>query len=328
LNKGGEKGAPLTSDDLHFFTWNAFTQWSRQYGNRWDLSAGISYFQNHADIRRNFPVGDNGLKQDFINDWAPRLSVIFRSDNHWQFSGLISRGFSTPTVSELLPSTGILATGLTPEFGWNYEAGLRYAAKNGHWNTGINFFRFELQDAIVQRRDSAGADFYTNAGGARQQGVEWSGQYLLTRVASDIQVLNIQGAYTYSYFQYTEYKQGIMDFSGNFLPSVPRHTFSLLADLKWKSSLFIQSTFYAASSVWLNDANTAKALPYQLVGFKGGYGKKIQFYVGVENLLDQTYSLGNDINAFGGRYFNVAAGRNFYAGIKLIVPTNPNHSIK
>jgi iron complex outermembrane recepter protein len=33
--------------------------------------------------------------------------------------------------------------------------------------------------------------------------------------------------------------------------------------------------------------------------------------------LDETYSLGNDLNAFGGRFFNAAAPRNFFAGMKL-----------
>jgi iron complex outermembrane receptor protein len=40
-------------------------------------------------------------------------------------------------------------------------------------------------------------------------------------------------------------------------------------------------------------------------------------FVGADNLLNEKYSLGNDINAFGGRYFNAAATRNFYAGIKM-----------
>jgi iron complex outermembrane receptor protein len=37
----------------------------------------------------------------------------------------------------------------------------------------------------------------------------------------------------------------------------------------------------------------------------------------VENLLDQKYSLGNDINGFGGRYYNAAAGRSYYASLVL-----------
>lgn len=323
VNNNGEKGALLTDDDLDFFTWNAFSQVSRQYGERWDLSAGISYFQNHADIRRNYPAGDNGLKKDFINDWAPRVSVIFRTVASWQFSGLVSRGFSPPTVSELLPSTGELATDLQPEFGWNYEAGIRWKARNERWDMGINYFRFGLNDAIVQRRDSTGGDFYTNAGGTMQQGIEWNGGYLLSRTGSHLQVLSVRSAYTYSHFKYTDYQVLTDDYSGKALPSVPVHTLSVLADFRWRSSFFVQSTLYAASSIWLNDANTAKAKPYRLVGLKAGYGKKVRFWLGVENLFNQTYSLGNDINAFGGRYFNVAPGRNFYAALRLhILPPN------
>jgi iron complex outermembrane receptor protein len=316
-NNKGEKGTLMTDDDLNFFTWNAFTQLQRQYGDRWDIAAGISYFQNKVAIQRVFPAGNDALRKDYTNDWAPRVSVIFRPAKQWQLSGLVSRGFSPPTVSELLPSTGIISTGLQPEYGWNYEAGIKWQSKDAKWSTGINFFLFDLQEALVQRRDSTGADFYTNAGGTKQQGIEWTGNYLLTRSSGyALQVFNVKTAYTFSHFRYTDYKVLINDFSGKTLPSVPAHTLSLLCDLQWRNSLFIQSTFYAASSIWLNDANTAKADAYELIGLKMGYGKKFQLYAGVDNLLNQTYSLGNDINGFGGRYFNVAAGRNYFAGVK------------
>jgi iron complex outermembrane receptor protein len=220
-------------------------------------------------------------------------------------------------VSELLPSTGIISTGLQPEYGWNYETGIKWQSKNTKWSTGINFFLFDLQEALVQRRDSTGADFYINAGGTRQQGIEWTGEYLLTRTTGyALQVLSLKSAYTFSHFRYEDYKVVNNNFSGKTLPSVPAHTISFLCDLQWRNSFFLQSTFYAASSIWLNDANTAKADAYELIGLKMGYGKKFQLYAGVDNLLNQTYSLGNDINAFGGRYFNVAAGRNYFAGVK------------
>jgi iron complex outermembrane receptor protein len=41
----------------------------------------------------------------------------------------------------------------------------------------------------------------------------------------------------------------------------------------------------------------------------------MEIFGAAENILDEKYSLGNDINAFGGRYYNVAAGRNFSGGI-------------
>lgn len=315
-NNLGQKGTRITNDDLNFFTGNIFTQINRQYGELWDITAGISYFQNIAAIKRKFPEGNAGLQKSFANDWAPRVSVIFRPTGKLQFSWLVSRGFSPPTVSELLPSTGIINSTLQPEYGWNYEGGMRLQSHNNKWSTGINFFRFELKDALVQRRDSTGADFYTNAGSTRQQGIEWNGGFLLSKPSgSSLQIIQVNGAYTYNNFKYRDYKQLENIFSGNTLPSVPAHVFSLTADIQLKNSFYFRSTFYAASSIWLNDANTAKADAYQLLGIKTGYGKKLQLFFGIDNLFNQNYSLGNDINAFGGRYFNAAPLRNFYSGI-------------
>jgi iron complex outermembrane receptor protein len=43
----------------------------------------------------------------------------------------------------------------------------------------------------------------------------------------------------------------------------------------------------------------------------------LDFYTGVDNLLSETYSLGNDINAAAGRYYNTAPKRNYYAGVSF-----------
>ena len=55
------------------------------------------------------------------------------------------------------------------------------------------------------------------------------------------------------------------------------------------------------------------------VGWDKTFRKKFRthLYIGAENLLDEVYSLGNDINDPRGRYYNTAAGRNYYVGIAL-----------
>ena len=73
----------------------------------------------------------------------------------------------------------------------------------------------------------------------------------------------------------------------------------------------------------MNDANTASAEGYDLLGVRLGWRKawqerrRLNFYVGVDNLLDEKYSLGNDINAAGGRYYNAAPERNYYVGLSF-----------
>jgi len=83
--------------------------------------------------------------------------------------------------------------------------------------------------------------------------------------------------------------------------------------------LQLHITYQYVDPIWLNDANTAKANAYQLVGsrLESRIFKRLSIFAGADNLLNQRYSLGNDINAIGGRYFNTAAGRNYFAGIRL-----------
>lgn len=84
---------------------------------------------------------------------------------------------------------------------------------------------------------------------------------------------------------------------------------------------FLQHSF--TSRIPLNDANTAYAKKYHILQTKIGWknlrigGVPLEIFAGADNILNQKYSLGNDLNAFGGRYYNAAATRNFYGGLAL-----------
>ena len=107
------------------------------------------------------------------------------------------------------------------------------------------------------------------------------------------------------------------------------NTLSALADVQFKNGIYSNITYYSASKIFLNDANTATAEPYHLLGFRTGWKKilqskyKINFYAGVDNLLNEIYSLGNDINAAANRFYNASPTRNYYVGLsfQLIKPT-------
>ncbi|MEO6977035.1 MAG: TonB-dependent receptor, partial [Mucilaginibacter sp.] len=66
--------------------------------------------------------------------------------------------------------------------------------------------------------------------------------------------------------------------------------------------------------------NTVFASQYNLLEAKAGWAiklnrkTKLDIYAGAGNLLNQKYSLGNDLNAVGSRFYNPAPPRNFYIG--------------
>ena len=167
-------------------------------------------------------------------------------------------------------------------------------------------------------------DYYINAGGTNQHGFESELSAWLVRAAEKrfIKSLLFRNSLTLSSFEFSKYTSGGVDFSGNNLTGVPKSSVvtSIEAVALDRLSLFVQHSF--TSRLPLNDANSVYADDYHLVGARASWKLKVTadkavLFAGVDNVLNERYSLGNDLNAFGGRYFNPAARRNYFAGINV-----------
>jgi iron complex outermembrane receptor protein len=120
-----------------------------------------------------------------------------------------------------------------------------------------------------------------------------------------------------------------VDFSGNALTGTSPHISVTSLDLQIKRGFYSNFTFNFTDRIPLNDANTVYADRYHLITWKIGYHRNlnrivgVDFFVGVDNLLNEKYSLGNDLNAFGNRYYNPSAERNYFAGLKVVLNKDP-----
>ncbi len=323
-NRNGNPDTLQTNDDINYKNLSVFLQADWSLEGKWFLQGGLSLNKTNVEFSRlsSYPVVKQ--RRSYKNELAPRLSLMRKIGNDLSLFATVSRGFSPPTVAELLPSTGVISTDLEAEEGWNYEMTARYRLFHNKLLLEATGFYFRLDNALVQRRDAAGADFFVNAGNVKQKGLEVYASYLaMTKPGAFIDHFTITGGYTYNHFRYGSFIKGTDDFSGKKVPSVPAGAFSLWADLQMKKGFYLNVNYYTASKIFLNDANTAAASAYHLLGCRIGWKKtgtqKIRYsiYAGADNLLDEVYSLGNDINAAGGRYYNAAPARNYYAGISF-----------
>lgn len=312
-NKNGQADTLQTDDDINNRNISLFIQPELILPQGWIITAGLSLNNTTMHFARQSDDPVFHFTSRFENEWAPRFAVMKKFHPAANLYGVVSKGFSPPTVAEVLPSTSVINTTLQAEKGWNYELGARGGA--GQFWYDVNVFYFGLQDAIVQRRDASGADYFENAGATVQQGFE-------TYLAYTIRGLKLRGAYTYNHFRYKDFVQVDKNYDGNTLPGTPQHAVAAGADLELANGLHFHATYTYNDAIFLDDANTDKAASFHLLGCKAGYTSafrqlKVTLYAGADNLLDAQYSLGNDINAAARRYFNVAAGRNWYAGIAL-----------
>jgi iron complex outermembrane receptor protein len=286
-----------------------------------ELSASANLYKyNYESLA---PVAIAEQTNSFDVQFMPRLALSYLIDPSFSLRASISKGYSPPTMAEVRASNNIINVNLQPESGWNYETGLRYQTLDNRLFVDLTGFYYHLNNAIVRRLNENDTEFFINAGGTKQYGLESSVTasilpYTSTRFIRSLQVRN---AYTYSHFKFSNYLDRTADYSGNDLTGVPKHTITSSIDVQLPSGIycFVQHNYTA--TIPLNDANTVYAKRYNLVQAKAGWtGLKLNrssldIYAGVDNLLNEKYSLGNDLNAAGSRYFNPAATRNFYAGL-------------
>jgi iron complex outermembrane receptor protein len=93
-------------------------------------------------------------------------------------------------------------------------------------------------------------------------------------------------------------------------------------DVRTRVGLYLNFTHQFTEEIPLDDANTIYQDAYSLVNLRLGWVKQhgnwnLEIFAGVDNLLDATYSLGNDLNAFAGRFYQPAPTRNGYGGVKV-----------
>lgn len=318
-NTGGKRGALRTDDEIKIGQWMGFSQVNWQY-QRWLLTAGASLNSVNFNFKRSNANPAPVAKKDYAVQIQPRFAVLYQLNPQFSFYVNVVKGFSPPASSEIFADNNSLNLALQPEKGWTFEPGFR-GSLGKRAVVDVSIFSAKLSNSIVTRRDAAGANYFLNAGKIEQQGIETALSYRAWAEEKPLALL-LSAAHTWHHFRYLEFVQTNQDFSGNSLPGVPPHSYSIMVDLKHKSGLFAYGSFSHTDKIPLNDANAQFANSYQLLSAKLGVEKIIRnmyfhLYVGAENLLNQTYSLGNDINGFGDRFYNVAPARSFYVGLKL-----------
>jgi iron complex outermembrane receptor protein len=324
-NKSGVPDKNLVRDQVVARQQFAFTQLNLTPWKKVSLQTGLSVNNFAYGLERTIGLPDYGnLPVDFKVQVLPRVALMLEPARGLGLYAQLAKGYASPTLAEIRPSAGGVYSGLQAEYGWNQEAGVKWSALRGKIFASASFFRFELLDAIVRQTNAAGAEYFVNAGSTLQQGFEgeWSFLVVNNPRAKAIQRLLINQSFTQYDFLFRNYKVAGTDFSGKQLTGIPRESYALSAQFEFLHQWQLYLAFNYAGRIPLNDANTVFADPYRLwtgkLNWSGRVRKsKINLFLILDNIGDEPYSLGNDLNAFGGRFYNPSPGRNLQAGCSV-----------
>ena len=291
------------------------------------VQAGISVNSFNYAIERTVGLPAAGNKKiAFDAQLLPRIALTIHPFKAVAFYGQLSKGYSSPTLAEIRPSAGGLYAGLQAEYGLNKELGMKLSADQGRFFFSAIVFQFDLKDAIVRQVNASGAEYFVNAGTAVQKGIEAELSWLLLNRPKGkfIQLLKMTQALTINDFRFGAYTVANISHAGKKMTGVPKDVYNFSIQASFSQHYFCNINLNYAGKIPLNDANTFYAEAYRLfqgkLGWKGTVAKKqAELFLLVDNMGDAVYSLGNDINAFGGRYYNPAAARNLQVGCSVIL---------
>ncbi|HTE30094.1 MAG TPA: TonB-dependent receptor [Chryseolinea sp.] len=318
-NSNGDPGNIQSDDELKSKQLLLFAQAEFELPRDFFVTIGGSGTYLKYDYLAKLPAPVQ-QERKFDPVFSPRVAVLKKFGPNVSVFASLSKGFSPPSLAEVRPSAGTYNNSLKPERGISYEAGLRGGIFRQQVTFDMAVYDFELDETIVIQRTADGAEFFVNAGETSQRGIEAKVAWSPVMTSKTFSYFKLWSSYTYNHYRFTEYVQDAVDYSGNRLTGIAPTIAVIGVDISlWK--FYINLTGSYTDAIPLNDANTEYASAYTLLGARLGYKTNLSqtfpldLFVGMDNALDETYSLGNDLNAIGGRYYNSAAGRNVYVGL-------------
>lgn len=207
-----------------------------------------------------------------------------------------------PIISANMPGYGepidITSVTYKPEQSWNYEVGAHLNLFDRKLKADVALFYMDTHDQQIAKFAESGLGrMMVNAGRSESMGFEASLQAAITHQ------LNLVANYGYTHATFKAYDGGTaaddeaIDYSGNYVPFVPKHTFSIGGDYTFMfpkaafQTLTLGMNYAGAGRIYWTEKNDVHQ------NFAGGLNaraslksKQLQLDLWGKNLLDNNYT--------------------------------------
>lgn len=298
-----------------------------------DFSVGLRYdteldrlaYTYHSTLAGNRSLKDNFTHQLKFSEWLPKASLQYNwSDQFKQFVS-VTKGYKSGGFNSTFESREDET--FKPEYSWNYETGLKW--KSRKLALSATLFYIDWKDQQVYQIDTISANGTTgpllkNAAESVSKGFEME---LTARPFRNFSLFAHAG-YTHATFEnYVKDPGENEDLSGNFIPYVPRYSFSTGINYRYVinrepfKDVRFHVNFNGTGKHYWNDTNTEKERFYGILN--GSVTTTIWDYeisLWGKNLLNTDYHL-FFFEAFNNRY----AQKNLPMRLGITIRARINH---
>ena len=284
------------------------------------LSGGLRFDHHAIKIRDDFPPLDLRSGEVNLSVLNPSFGLNYELHSDLSLYASFSRGFETPTLNEY-GNNPVGGSGfnflLQPQTSTNIDLGLN-ASPHPDLQIKVNLFRTLTEAEILPFEvDSLpGQRFFGNTGSTSRLGLETHLRYEPSSRWSAVM------SYTFMNVMFDDYVQEGIDFGGNFLPGIPAHQGFLSMSYDFDFGLKLRSDNHYVGMLYASNDNSVPIAAYVTSDLHLSYSWKgsrfgLEPFFVVKNILGTEYFDNVRINAFGNRFYEPAAGLNFYGGISF-----------
>lgn len=285
----------------------------------------IDFERNELAFRNETLVGGNSVAltdtlfptMDFF-ETSPKIALNYDISNFTNVYALVSKSYKTGGFNAIHERDKDLE--YDAEDSWMYELGLKTAFMQNRIQAEASLFYIDWDNQqIYQPVPSGRGSMLKNAGESVSKGAE------LSMRANVFRNFNAILAYGYTDARFVKYVvDSTLNYNGNFIPYVPRHTFSMqlshvielpsqsIADrLKWSA------LYRAIGEHYWNEQNTQSQSAYGLLDLRLGVERgKFSLELWAKNLLASEYNAFY-FEAIGNRYAQKGKPMQFGANLML-----------
>jgi len=297
-----------------------------KFSENWELTLGLRYDRVRFDIVDRFLSDGDDSGARTLDAASPQLALAYAPDPRWNLYANLSTSFETPTTTEFANPTGGggLNQNLGPQRATNYEAGIKGGVPK--------LFRYELTVFTIRVKGeltpfqlpaSPGRTFFQNAGRSARTGVELGFQL------GPLSGWTLSTNYTHSNFFFREFQTTTGIFNGNRIPGIPIR--SAYGEIAYSHTSGFYSAWEARHTgpLFADNANTERVAPATVCNLRFGivrrFGRwEISPFVGLLNVFGTRTNANVRINAFANRFYEPAAGFNYYSGLSITMRFTPS----
>ena len=290
----GTKGKLQQQGKESLYQADLFTQFEVKT-EQFTVTGGVNLNRSGFQYTDQFPtdtINQSG-NYHFRPIVAPRLSLSWNPLNDLYLYTSVNKGFSIPSLTETLSPLGLINRDIKPEKAWSFEGGFRANLFIHATFIDLAFYYLRVTDLIVPRRVAEDIYVGMNAGSSLHRGIEMAVQQWILghkNIDSDRHFALIANlSYATNRYNFQDFTENNISYSGNKLPGMPDQTFKGRLDLKTPVGFYSQVELNTSGKIPLNDLNLKYSNAWMVINLKAGY----RFEILKKVLIDATVKINN-----------------------------------